>query len=174
MQMRKKLYNFKYFEKSKKLFFCQYLSFSVWFLLKFQKSIKLKPPKTHPGAGIYRHQSNITKLPCKGTLQQVFICMTPPLLLSFCLRWCLAIVYVLNLVRYSVLNSCRIWSTTELNTPHLLPAKHCPHILYFDTRKGGGEVGTCWTREDVRGATVHKAGSKIQTWLTGYPVNKLW
>jgi hypothetical protein len=43
MQMRKKLYIFKHFAKSKNLFFCQYLSFSVWFLLKFQKSIKWSP-----------------------------------------------------------------------------------------------------------------------------------
>ncbi len=27
----------------------------------------------------------------------------------------------LNLVRYIVLNSCRIWSPTQLNTPHSLP-----------------------------------------------------
>jgi hypothetical protein len=47
MQMRKKLSIFKHFAKSKKLFFWQYLSISVWFLLKFQKSIKLKPPNTH-------------------------------------------------------------------------------------------------------------------------------
>jgi hypothetical protein len=40
----KKLYIFKHFAKSKKFFSFQYLSFSVWFLLKFQKSIKLKPP----------------------------------------------------------------------------------------------------------------------------------
>ncbi len=39
-----KKYIFKHFAKSKKLFFCHYLSFSVWFILKFQKSIKLKPP----------------------------------------------------------------------------------------------------------------------------------
>jgi hypothetical protein len=44
MHMQKKLYIFKHFAKSKKLLFCQYLSFSVWFQLKFQKSIKLKPP----------------------------------------------------------------------------------------------------------------------------------
>jgi hypothetical protein len=29
MQMRKKMYIFKHFAKSKKLFFCQYLSFSM-------------------------------------------------------------------------------------------------------------------------------------------------
>ncbi len=44
MQMRKKLYIFKYFAKSKKLFFCQYLSISVWFLLKFQKKYKIEAP----------------------------------------------------------------------------------------------------------------------------------
>ncbi len=44
MQMRKKLYIFKHFAKSKKLFFCQYLSFSVWFLLKFQKNYKIEAP----------------------------------------------------------------------------------------------------------------------------------
>ncbi len=44
MQMRKKLYIFKHFAKSKNLFFCQYLSFSVWFLLKFQKKYKIEAP----------------------------------------------------------------------------------------------------------------------------------
>jgi hypothetical protein len=29
--------------------------------------------------------------------------------------------------------------------------------------------GECWTREKVRGATVHKDGSKISTWLTVSP-----
>ncbi len=36
MQMRKKLYIFKHLAKSKKLFFCQYLSFSVWFPLSLK------------------------------------------------------------------------------------------------------------------------------------------
>ncbi len=36
MQMRKKLYIFKHFAKSKKLFFCLYLSFSVWFPLSLK------------------------------------------------------------------------------------------------------------------------------------------
>ncbi len=44
MQMRKKLYIFKHFAKSKKLFFCHYLSFSVWCLLKFQKKYKIEAP----------------------------------------------------------------------------------------------------------------------------------
>jgi hypothetical protein len=36
------------------------------------------------------------------------------------------------------------------------------YTVYLFTR-GGGES---WTREKVRGATVHKAGSKMSTWLT--------
>ncbi len=44
MQMRKILYIFKHFAKSKKWFFCQYLSFSEWFLLKFQKKYKIEAP----------------------------------------------------------------------------------------------------------------------------------
>jgi hypothetical protein len=44
MQMWKKLYIFKHFAKSKKLFFSKYLSFSVWFLLKFQKKYTTEAP----------------------------------------------------------------------------------------------------------------------------------
>jgi hypothetical protein len=44
MQMRKKLNIFKHFAKSKKWFFCQYLSFSVWFLFKFPKKYKIEAP----------------------------------------------------------------------------------------------------------------------------------
>ncbi len=44
MQMRKKLYIFKHFAKSKKLLFCHYLSFSEWFQLKFQKKFKIEAP----------------------------------------------------------------------------------------------------------------------------------
>ncbi len=53
---------------------------------------------------------------------------------------------------------------------------HPPYTLYtciqytFSHREGGES----WTREKVRGPTVHKAGSKIQTWLTLSPVYKLF
>jgi hypothetical protein len=43
--------------------------------------------------------------------------------------------------------------------------------MYFDI--GKGERGGRWTREKVTGAMVHKAGSKIPTWLTESPVYKL-
>ncbi len=54
-------------------------------------------------------------------------------------------------------------------TPLPPPLTHCvvcTCILYtYSHREGGGEK---WTRDKVRGATVHKAGSKILTWLTVY------
>jgi hypothetical protein len=48
----------------------------------------------------------------------------------------LAILYVLYLVRKRVLNSCRIWSPTGLNTPHPFPATYSLYILYFDWGEG--------------------------------------
>ncbi len=103
---------------------------------------------------------------------QAFICLRPPPLLGFWLFVCgggLAILKVLNLVRYSMLNCCRIWSPTGLNTP--TPSQ--PHNVCTLTlgRERGGES---WTREKVRGATVPKAGSKIPKWLTVSLVYQLW
>ncbi len=37
-----------------------------------------------------------------------------------------------------------------------------------------GEGGESWTSEKARGSTVHKAGSKIPTWLTVSSVNELF
>jgi hypothetical protein len=67
---------------------------------------------------------------------------------------------VLNLVRNRVLNSCRIWSTTQLN----IPLPHQPHtarkyILYVYFGKGGGMVEV---RGEGREATVYKRGRKYQ------------
>jgi hypothetical protein len=69
-----------------------------------------------------------------------------------------------------------VWFPWGLNTPQSPPPPPQPHtvcILYFDTGKDG-KGGESWTREKVRGATVHKAGSKIRTWLTVSSVYKLW
>jgi hypothetical protein len=62
----------------------------------------------------------------------VFVCLRPPPFPG------VAILEVLNLDRYKVSNSCRIWSPTGLNTPS---QPIC--ILFFDTGKGergGGEL----------------------------------
>ncbi len=79
--------------------------------------------------------SSSEKLPCKGTLRQVFICKRPRTPYPPLTHW------------------IRVFS-----------------ILYlFTQRRGGGESTT---REKGRVATVHKAGSKIPTWLTVSPVHK--
>jgi hypothetical protein len=47
----------------------------------------------------------------------------------------------LNLVRNRVLNSCRIWSTTQLNTPSLTPHPHSHTLSVYTVhlpREGGG------------------------------------
>jgi hypothetical protein len=59
----------------------------------------------------------------------------------FCLGWC-SNLEVLNLVRNRVLNSCRIWSTTQLNTPTPLPATHCLFVLFVYFGKGGEGWGS--------------------------------
>ncbi len=55
----------------------------------------------------------------------------------------------------------RISYPTPLYTLHTCIQSTCSH------REGGGES---WSSEKVRGATVHKAGSKILTCLTGSPL----
>jgi hypothetical protein len=77
-----------------------------------------------------------------------------------------AILYVLNLV----LNSRRIWYTTQLNTPPPPTAKHCLYTVHLLWEGGGGgEVrekveGQQYTRgvPSSMGATVHKLGRKYQ------------
>jgi hypothetical protein len=51
-----------------------------------------------------RHLKKLTR---KGTLRQAFICLRPPSLLGFCL-----------------VNPCRLWSPTGLNTPPPLSATY--------------------------------------------------
>ncbi len=92
----------------------------------------------------------------KGTLWQVFICLRPPPLLAFCLRWSINFVDSECGQIQNVLNSCRIWSPTRLNTPSQ------PHIVWIYCTLTQGRRGR-WTRKTVREATVHKAGSKIPT-----------
>jgi hypothetical protein len=89
---------------------------------------------------------HLKKLTCKGTLRQVVICLRRPRLLGF-FGW--SSNFVASESGQRVLNYCRIWSPTGLNTPHPLPATHC--------------TLTHRTREKVRGAPVHKAGWKIPT-----------
>ncbi len=48
------------------------------------------------------------------------------------------------------------------------------YSIHIHTGKGGGGGRESSTRKKVRGATVHKAGSKMPIWLTLSPLYKLW
>ncbi len=59
-----------------------------------------------------------------------------------------------------------------LSCDHMLRFPHCqPQTL---VKSFEFALQLRWTREKVRGAKVHKAGLKIRTWLTVYPVYKLY
>ncbi len=58
---------------------------------------------------------------------------------------------------------------SEVQNPITPPPLHTVYL--FTQGKGGGES---LTREKGRGAIVHKARSKISTFLTASPVYKLW
>ncbi len=49
------------------------------------------------------------------------------------------------------------------------PLTNCKRVYSIFFTQGRGEAES-WTKEKVRGTTVHKAGSKISTWLTVSPV----
>jgi hypothetical protein len=65
-----------------------------------------------------------------------------------------AILKILNLARNRVLNPYRIWSTTQLNTPHH-PHSHTPVYTVYFLWEGGVD------QREGRGATVHKYSSFI-------------
>ncbi len=71
-----------------------------------------------------------------------------------------------------MLNSCRIWSTTQLNIPPP-PQPHTLCISVYTVRLlwEGGRGGR--GQREGRGATIHKRG-RIPTWLTVSPVYKLY
>ncbi len=72
MQMRKKLYIFKHFAKSKKLFFCQYLSFSVWFPLSLKHWSPL-PPTLSPNPIHCRFKKVVLFLKGPCLVQKLFL-----------------------------------------------------------------------------------------------------
>jgi hypothetical protein len=89
----------------------------------------------------------------------IYLSEDPPFL-CFCLGW------TSNFVgsESGQIQSAKLLQNMVSNRtqhPHLLPATHYLYILYFGTGRGGG--GIYLTREKVRGATVHRAGSKILT-----------
>ncbi len=53
----------------------------------------------------------------------------------------------------------QVFICLRTRTPYTTPRTHCIQYTYSHSEGGGGDS---WTREKVRGATVHKAGSKYQ------------
>jgi hypothetical protein len=125
----------------------------------------------HGLINLYGHQSKMSsskKVTWKVTLRQVFICLRHPPLLGFCLGWSSSFA-VLNLVRYRVLTHAEYGLLQQDSTP-LNPSQ--PHTAcIYCTLTQGRVRGERWTREKVRGAIVHKAGSKISTWLYLQSIN---
>ncbi len=87
---------------------------------------------------------HLKKLTCKATLRQVFICLRPPTLLSFCLGWCSNFVSSESV--HCQIQSVKLIQNMVSNRaqhPHALPVTHCLYIMYctvpyLDTGKGGG------------------------------------
>jgi hypothetical protein len=122
--------------------------------------------------------SSSEKLSWKGTLRQVFNWLRPPPILGFCLGWSSDLVGS-YLVRYRVVNSCRIWSSTGLNIPHPLPALQCLYILNFDTGKWKG--GRVEPERRLEGQQFTKLGRKyphdwlyLQSISSGYTCRKVF
>jgi hypothetical protein len=71
----------------------------------------------------------------------------------------------------------QVFYPSEAPSPPMTPYFPPLHTVYVYTvylfTRGRGEGGGELTREKVRGAIVYKAGSKIPTWLTVFPVYKL-
>jgi hypothetical protein len=114
----------------------------------------------------------LKKLACKGTLRQVFICLRHPPLLGFCLGWLSIFVGSECGQKQSVkLLQNMVSNTTQHHPIPFQIHTACIHsTLTWERGEGLGK----WTREKVRGTIVHKAGSKIPTWLTVSPVYNLY
>jgi hypothetical protein len=99
----------------------------------------------------------------------VFNWLSPPPILGFCLGWSSNLVGS-YLVRYRVVNSCRIWFSTGLNIPHPLPALQCLFLLNFDTGKWKG--GRVEPERRLEGQQFTKLGRKyLHDWLYLQSIN---
>ncbi len=90
----------------------------------------------------------------------------------FCLGWCSN--FVGSESGQIVVNSWRIWSTKQLNTPHPPTATRCLYILYIQYVHFGEGGGVGGGHREGRGAIVHKSGRKYQhNWLYLDSINSI-
>jgi hypothetical protein len=104
--------------------------------------------------------------------QENFSSILPPYIFSLNLSAIQNSKEALHMPRrmYSINISFKNYPSFNTTFPSMLTPSW--YKLYFDTGKWGKES---WTREKVREATVHKAGSKLPIWLTYVsPFYKLW
>ncbi len=96
------------------------------------------------------------KKPIKELFRQVFICLRPPPLLGFCLVWSSNFVDS----DFGQIQSVKLLQNMVSNrTQHTLPSPShtlSVYTVFWHWEGGGGG----WSREQVRGETVHKAMSK--------------
>ncbi len=123
------------------------------------------PKSTHSASPGFNHRlnnyidakatsSHLKKFTCKGTLRHVFICLGPPPLLGFVWGG-KAILQILNLVIYRMLNACRIWSPTGLHTLKRTVCINCT----FTQGRGGCRVEP---ERRLKGQEFKKLGQKYQ------------
>ncbi len=101
------------------------------------------------------------KFTCRETLRQVFICLS--LHLGFCFRWGGggSSTFVGSesgqIQSVKVLNSCRIWSPTELNIP--TPSQPLTAVcVYCTVIRGRGRGGTVEPEKRLE-------GQQLQSWV---------
>jgi hypothetical protein len=127
---------------------------------------------------VHRHQCRIfpikhySKFPCSSMFKNWIFTKSTPWKDKTRRGQCKLVV----IKNWPVKGLCGRRLSVRLRTPYP-PLTHtlytCTLYTYLFTQgRGGGEES--WTREKVRGATCHKAGSKIPTWLTISPVYELW
>jgi hypothetical protein len=105
---------------------------------------------------------HLKKFTCKGILRQVFICLRPPPLVGFCLGWS---SYFVGSEFGQIQSVKPLQNMVSKRTQHPQPpASHTLSVyIYCTLTQDGGGGGRRVEPEKVRGATVHKTGSKLLT-----------
>jgi hypothetical protein len=81
--------------------------------------------------------SSSKKITCKGTLRLVFICLSPPSLLGFCLGWFKNFVGTESGQIQSV-KLLQNMVSNRIKDPPPPPSQHCLYILVVSQGRGEG------------------------------------